>query len=63
MKHRATGSDGSELLGLDGEVTADDLRAVLNGRSPDGEALAASNRTLPGFDLTFSVPKTSLVIR
>ena len=53
---------GSELLGLDGEVTADDLRAVLNGRSPDGEALAASNRTLPGFDLTFSVPKSVSVL-
>lgn len=45
-------------LGLAGDVDADDLRAVLSGSSPDGERLARSNRRVPGFDLTFSAPKS-----
>ena len=53
---------GAELLGLDGEVTAEALRAVLAGRAPDGTMLGATNRTVPGFDLTFSVPKSVSVL-
>jgi conjugative relaxase-like TrwC/TraI family protein len=48
-------------LGLAGEVTAEDLGAVLSGRAPDGsERLVAAqgqSRT-PGFDCTFSAPKS-----
>ena len=45
---------GAELLGLDGEVTPEALRAILAGTAPDGSTLGAANRTVPGFDLTFS---------
>ena len=63
MRCRATGPGrGAELLGLDGEVTAEALRAVLGGRAPDGTVLGATNRTVPGFDLTFSVPKSVSVL-
>lgn len=48
-----------QLLGLDGEVFGDDLRAVLGGRDPTtGLMLASSRRTRPGFDLCFSAPKS-----
>ncbi|HRA84580.1 MAG TPA: MobF family relaxase [Ilumatobacteraceae bacterium] len=53
---------GAELLGLDGEVTPEVLRAVLAGTAPDGSMLGAANRTVPGFDLTFSVPKSVSVL-
>ena len=51
-------------LGLDGEVSGDDLRAVLaglapgTGLTPNGDQLRAHPRRVPGFDLTFSVPKS-----
>lgn len=53
---------GAEVLGLRGEVSGDDVRAVLEARSPaTGEdllsPLARAARTRPGFDLTFSAPK------
>jgi conjugative relaxase-like TrwC/TraI family protein len=46
---------GAEQLGLAGEVTAEQLRAVLAGRDPTtGELLAAHPaRKVPGFDHTF----------
>ena len=53
---------GAELLGLDGEVTPEALRAILAGAAPDGSMLGAANRTVPGFDLTFSVPKSVSVL-
>ncbi len=53
---------GAELLGLDGEVTPEALRAILAGTAPDGSMLGAGNRTVPGFDLTFSVPKSVSVL-
>ena len=53
---------GAELLGLDGEVTPEALRAVLAGTAPDGSMIGAANRTVPGFDLTFSVPKSVSVL-
>ncbi len=53
---------GAELLGLDGEVMPEALRAILAGTAPDGSMLGAGNRTVPGFDLTFSVPKSVSVL-
>ncbi len=50
---------GVELLGLDGRVDAESLRAVLGGRHPEnGEPLVAHQRKVPGFDLTFRAPKS-----
>ncbi len=54
--------NGAASLGLSGEVAAEDLHAVLEGRSPfDGESMlagsASKGRSRPGFDLTFSAPK------
>src|SRR5688500_1806392 len=54
---RWVGSSVMELE-LSGEVAGDDLRAVLAGRSPAGEALARASRKVPGFDLTFRAPKS-----
>lgn len=51
-------------LGLDGDVSGEDLRAVLAGLAPgtaltpNGEQLRPHPRRVPGFDLTFSVPKS-----
>ena len=56
-------------LGLPGEVSADDLQAVLagiapgtGGLSPNGTAPAAHKRRVPGFDLTFKAPKSASVL-
>lgn len=55
-------------LGLTGEVTPADLRAVLaglapnTGLTPNGTTLTAHRRRVPGFDLTFSVPKSVSVL-
>lgn len=59
---------GSPLLGLVDDVTGEDLRAVLaglapgTGLSPNGTRLTAHPRRVPGFDLTFSVPKSVSVV-
>jgi conjugative relaxase-like TrwC/TraI family protein len=56
--------DAAEDLGLSGEVEAAQLEAMLTGRNPvDGEPLVGmrgvpSNGSVPGFDLTFSAPKS-----
>ena len=55
--------DGAEHLGLDGKVEPDQLVAMLTGRSPvDGEPFGLKNapgrEPVPGFDLTFSAPKS-----
>jgi conjugative relaxase-like TrwC/TraI family protein len=55
--------EGSRLLGLEGQVDPDDLRAVLAGVSPDGEILTSGgrlpdHRRVSGFDLTWSAPKS-----
>lgn len=56
--------DAAEELGLDGEVGPDQLKAMLTGRNPvDGEPLVGmrgvpSRGAVPGFDLTFSAPKS-----
>ncbi|KAA0233738.1 MAG: ATP-dependent RecD-like DNA helicase [Acidimicrobiales bacterium] len=49
---------GSALLGLDGEVVPEDLRAILDGLDPHtGEALVGYRKN-SGFDLTLSAPKS-----
>ncbi|MEW6155713.1 MAG: MobF family relaxase [Actinomycetota bacterium] len=60
---------GAVLLGLDGEVDPDDLRAVLaglapgsGGLTPNGDTLRAHARRVPGFDLTFKAPKSVSVL-
>jgi conjugative relaxase-like TrwC/TraI family protein len=54
--------DGAGELELAGEVDAAALRAVLNGNRPDGSGpLTRSGQRanrVPGFDLTFSAPKS-----
>ncbi len=56
--------DAAEELGLDGVVEPDQLKAMLTGRNPvDGEPLVGmrgvpSKGSVPGFDLTFSAPKS-----
>ncbi|HXS46256.1 MAG TPA: MobF family relaxase [Solirubrobacterales bacterium] len=56
--------DAAEELGLKGEVGPDQLKAMLTGRNPvDGEPLVGmrgvpSKGSVPGFDLTFSTPKS-----
>ena len=52
---------GAGALGLEGEVALEDLRAVLAGREPGGAQLAAAppgRARVPGYDLTFSAPKS-----
>jgi conjugative relaxase-like TrwC/TraI family protein len=56
--------DAAAQLGLDGEVGEDQLVAMLTGRNPvDGEPLLGTSGvpasgSVPGFDLTFSAPKS-----
>lgn len=55
--------NGSTDLSLSGEVAADDLRDVLTGIDPvSHRRLARGNRTLPGFDCTFSAPKSVSIV-
>jgi conjugative relaxase-like TrwC/TraI family protein len=60
---------GAEHLGLSGEVSSDDLRAVLAGMAPgggglgpNGEAIRPHPRRVPGFDFTFKAPKSVSVL-
>jgi len=56
--------DAARDLGLEGEVSPEQLTAMLTGRNPaDGEPLLRMNGVpakggVPGFDLTFSAPKS-----
>ena len=58
----------SSLLGLDGQVAGDDLRAVLaglapsTGLTPNATQVVTHPRRVPGYDLTFSVPKSVSVL-
>ncbi len=60
--------DAAARLGLEGEVTADQLTAMLTGRNPlDGEPLVGmqgvpAKGAVPGFDLTFSAPKSASLL-
>ena len=64
---RWTGA-AAERLGLTGEVDPADLRAVMaglapgTGLTPNGTFLKVHPRRVPGFDLTFSVPKSVSVV-
>ncbi|EEV6982225.1 conjugative relaxase, partial [Escherichia coli] len=53
---------GAEQLGLQGRVDKDVFTRLLEGRLPDGADLSrmqdGSNRHRPGYDLTFSAPKS-----
>ena len=51
-------------LGLDGEVDGDVLRAILGGQLPgvDGALAGGGQRRTPGWDLTFSAPKSVSVL-
>jgi conjugative relaxase-like TrwC/TraI family protein len=54
---------GAAELGLSGKLDATELRAVMDGVDPrSGEALVGGGpgrpRSVPGFDLTFSAPKS-----
>lgn len=56
---------GRAGFGVEGEVEADQLRAVLEGRHPvSGSALgrAFGEASAPGFDATFSAPKSVSVL-
>ncbi len=59
---------GAELLNLVDGVTGDDLRAVLaglspgTGLSPNGTQIRTWKGRVPGFDLTFSTPKSVSVM-
>jgi conjugative relaxase-like TrwC/TraI family protein len=50
------------MLGLAGDVSADDLRAVLSGRDPSSGTRLGQPHTVPGFDLTFRAPKSVSVL-
>ncbi|HFP4316983.1 TPA: MobF family relaxase [Escherichia coli] len=53
---------GAEQLGLQGSVDKDIFTRLLEGRLPDGADLSrmqdGSNKHRPGYDLTFSAPKS-----
>ncbi|CAD5479886.1 MobF family relaxase [Escherichia coli] len=53
---------GAEQLGLQGSVDKDVFTRLLEGRLPDGADLSrmqdGSNKHRPGYDLTFSAPKS-----
>ena len=56
---------GAARLGLSGEVSAEQLRAVLGGVDPTtGDLLGSRTRRdrVPGWDLTFSAPKSVSVL-
>lgn len=52
----------AEQLGLQGSVDKDVFTRLLEGRLPDGADLSrmqdGSNKHRPGYDLTFSAPKS-----
>src|SRR6056297_2423210 len=58
----------AERLGLSGRVRPEDLQAVLagirpgtGGLDPNGGTIRPHPRRVPGFDLTFKVPKSASV--
>ncbi|HGB4870371.1 TPA: conjugative transfer relaxase/helicase TraI [Salmonella enterica subsp. enterica serovar Muenchen] len=61
MEERWAGK-GAEQLGLQGSVDKDVFTRILEGRLPDGSDLSrmqdGSNKHRPGYDLTFSAPKS-----
>lgn len=50
---------GAEMLGLEGRVEEQAFISVLSGELPDGSVIrAAHGEHRPGFDMTFSAPKS-----
>jgi conjugative relaxase-like TrwC/TraI family protein len=60
--------NGCPAMGVSGQVAAHDLQAILaglrpgTGLTPNGTTLTTNARRVPGYDLTFSVPKSVSVI-
>jgi len=60
--------NGSGALGLGDDVVGDELRAVLaglapgTGLTPNGDQIRPYKNRVPGFDLTFSAPKSVSVL-
>ncbi|MFP1498106.1 relaxase domain-containing protein [Escherichia coli] len=56
------GRQGGRATGLQGSVDKDVFTRLLEGKLPDGADLSrmqdGSNRHRPGYDLTFSAPKS-----
>ncbi|MCI0415013.1 relaxase domain-containing protein [bacterium] len=53
---------GAEKLGLSGPLSTEDFRNLLNGNDPEGNRivqLGPFEKHRPGFDLTFSAPKSA----
>lgn len=55
-------ASSTTMIGLAGEVAADDLHAVLSGRDPSSRKRLGRPHTMPGFDLTFRAPKSVSVL-
>lgn len=54
---------GAAMLGLSGEVSADELHRLLAGQHPaTGDMLRDTDAKIPGFDLTFRAPKSVAVL-
>lgn len=68
LGEQATGwyGTGAESLGLEGPVSREMFTEILEGRLPDGTDLTRMegdvNRHRPGYDLTFSAPKSVSVL-
>lgn len=58
--------EGAKLLGLEGSIDKDTFTRALKGLLPDGSNLSrlqdGSNKHRPGYDLTFSAPKSVSVM-
>lgn len=57
-EHSEWGGESAEGAGVSGEVTKSDLGRVLKGELPSGEKVAQYEGRRPGYDLTFSAPKS-----
>jgi conjugative relaxase-like TrwC/TraI family protein len=55
-------ASSATMIGLDGEVSPDDLHAVLSGRDPWSGTRLGQQHKVPGFDLTFRAPKSVSVL-
>ena len=57
---------GADALGLEGKVDSEQFNELLEGRLPSGQELGVikdgNRKHRPGFDLTFSVPKSVSIV-
>mgnify|MGYP001806627767 CR=1 FL=1 len=56
------GGDGAAAVGLTGAVSQETFAKVLSGELPSGEKVDVREGRRPGFDLTFSAPKSVSVM-